>query len=98
MNKLPVRLFRFIYRQPWSRGKFHTSAAAGKYNQPLSGYEMPRSGGIATTFRLPLQTDQPEGLDVCFVGIPMDSGASNRSGTRLGQHCVCTDVSVPHTP
>ena len=24
------------------------------------------------------------GLDVCFVGVPLDCGASNRSGTRLG--------------
>jgi guanidinobutyrase len=33
--------------------------------------------------RLPTQ-DTAEGLDACFVGIPMDIGTSNRSGTRLG--------------
>ncbi len=33
--------------------------------------------------RLPAQ-ETAEGLDACFVGIPMDIGTSNRSGTRLG--------------
>ena len=42
---------------------------------------MPRSGGIASMMRLPVQSSA-EGLDACFVGIPLDSGASNRSGTR----------------
>ena len=27
---------------------------------------------------------QYSGLDACFIGIPMDIGCSNRSGTRLG--------------
>lgn len=35
--------------------------------------------------RLPIQRNA-QGLDVCFVGIPMDSGASNRSGTRSVIH------------
>ena len=33
--------------------------------------------------RLPAQATA-QGLDACFVGIPMDIGASNRSGTRHG--------------
>jgi arginase family enzyme len=33
--------------------------------------------------RLPTQKTA-EGLDVCFVGVPIDIGASNRSGTRHG--------------
>ena len=54
-----------------------------KLNQPLGGNEMPRFGGPATMMRLPTQ-DNAEGLDACFVGIPMDIGTSNRPGTRLG--------------
>ena len=54
-----------------------------EFNQPLGGNEMPRFGGPATMMRLPAQ-DTVEGLDACFVGIPMDIGTSNRSGTRLG--------------
>jgi len=42
---------------------------------------MPRFGGPGTMMRLPSQPTA-EGLDVCFVGAPMDIGASNRSGAR----------------
>lgn len=53
------------------------------FNQPLGGNEMPRFGGHATMMRLPHQTTA-KGLDACFVGIPLDIGTSNRSGTRHG--------------
>lgn len=53
------------------------------YNQPLGGNQMPRFGGPATMMRLPAQPTAA-GLDACFVGIPMDIGTSNRSGTRHG--------------
>jgi guanidinobutyrase len=53
------------------------------YNQPISGNDMPRFGGIATMMRLPHQPSA-EGLDVCFVGVPMDIGTSHRNGTRFG--------------
>jgi len=52
-------------------------------NQPLGGNEMPRFGGPATMMRLPYHTTA-EGLGACFVGIPLDIGTSNRSGTRHG--------------
>lgn len=52
-------------------------------NQPLGGNDMPRFGGPATMMRLPAAKDA-SGLDACFVGIPLDIGTSNRSGTRLG--------------
>lgn len=54
-----------------------------RFNQPLGGNEMPRFGGPATFMRLPAQ-ETAEGLDACFLGIPMDIGTSNRPGTRLG--------------
>lgn len=54
-----------------------------KYNQPLGGNDMPRFGGPATMMRLPFQSTA-ENLDACFIGIPMDIGTSNRSGTRHG--------------
>tara|TARA_Y100001001_G_scaffold161432_1_gene185840 strand:+ start:2453 stop:3406 length:954 start_codon:yes stop_codon:yes gene_type:complete len=52
------------------------------FNQPLSGNAMPRFGGPATMMRLPTQ-ETAEGLDACFVGIPLDIGTSNRPGARL---------------
>lgn len=54
-----------------------------KFNQPLGGNASPRFSGPNTMMRLPTQITA-EGLDACFVGIPMDHGASNRPGTRLG--------------
>lgn len=54
-----------------------------RFNQPLGGNEMPRFAGPATMMRLPMQPTA-EGLDACFVGVPIDIGASNRSGTRHG--------------
>jgi guanidinobutyrase len=54
-----------------------------EFNQPLGGNDMPRFGGPATMMRLPTQ-ETAVGLDACFVGIPMDHGTSNRSGTRHG--------------
>ena len=53
------------------------------FNQPLGGNDMIRTGGPATFMRLPVQ-EGAEGLDACFIGIPMDIGTSNRPGTRLG--------------
>lgn len=53
------------------------------FNQPLGGNEMPRFGGPATMMRLPA-AESAAGLDACFVGVPLDIGTSNRSGTRLG--------------
>jgi guanidinobutyrase len=53
------------------------------FNQPLGGNKMPRFGGPATMMRLPSQNNAA-GLDVAFVGIPLDTGTSNRSGARFG--------------
>lgn len=54
-----------------------------EFNQPLSGNEMPRFGGNASMFRLPL-ADPAAGLDVAIVGVPLDIGTSNRTGARYG--------------
>ena len=53
------------------------------FNQPLSGNDMPRFAGHATMFRLPTQANA-NGLDVAIVGVPLDIGTSNRTGTRYG--------------
>lgn len=59
------------------------NAMVQKFNQPLGGNEMPRFGGPATMMRLPTER-RTDGLDACFVGVPLDIGTSNRSGTRYG--------------
>ncbi len=52
-------------------------------NQPISGNDLARFSGPQTFMRLP-EAATAEGLDVGFVGIPMDIGTSWRSGTRFG--------------
>jgi guanidinobutyrase len=54
-----------------------------KFNQPLSGNDMPRFAGHASMFRLPIQPSAAD-LDVAIVGVPLDIGTSNRNGTRYG--------------
>ena len=58
-----------------------------EFNQPLGGNEMPRFAGPATMMRLPAKATA-EGLDACFVGVPMDIGTSNRSGARFGPRAI----------
>ena len=58
-------------------------ASDSAFNQPLGGNEMPRFAGPGTMFRLPSQADA-KGLDIAIVGVPLDIGTSNRSGTRYG--------------
>jgi guanidinobutyrase len=52
-------------------------------NQPISGNDLARFAGPQTFMRLP-EAETPEGLDIGFIGIPMDIGTSWRSGTRMG--------------
>ena len=63
------------------------------FNQPLGGNDMPRFGGPATMMRLPAQ-ETARGLGACFVGVPMDVGTSNRSGTRFGPRQIRAESSM----
>jgi guanidinobutyrase len=58
-----------------------------QFPQPLGGNEMPRFAGPATMMRLPVR-DSAEGVDVGFVGLPLDTGTSNRPGARYGPRAV----------
>ena len=57
------------------------------FNQPLGGNQMPRFGGPGTMFRLP-SSEISNDLDIGILGVPLDIGASNRSGTRFGPRSV----------
>ncbi|MEM1232734.1 MAG: agmatinase [Pseudomonadota bacterium] len=52
-------------------------------SQPVSGNDLARFSGLQTFMRLPAR-ETADGLDVAFIGIPMDIGTSWRSGTRFG--------------
>ncbi len=64
-----------------------------QFNQPLGGNEMPRFAGPATMMRLPSQ-DGTSGLNVCFVGVPLDIGTSNRCGARFGPRHIRTESAM----
>ncbi|XP_037283206.1 guanidinobutyrase [Rhipicephalus microplus] len=70
---------------------------ASNLNQPLSGNDCPRPGGIATFMRLPYAASA-HGLDVAVYGVPFDCGTSNRSGARFGPRQVRCESSLirPH--
>jgi guanidinopropionase len=53
------------------------------FNQPVSGIEVPRFGGMPTFMRLPYTRD-PGDIDIALVGIPWDGGTTNRPGARHG--------------
>ncbi len=63
------------------------------FNQPLGGNEMPRFGGPGTMLRLPV-CKLSDGLDACFVGVPMDIGTSHRSGTRFGPRQIRAESTL----
>jgi len=66
---------------------------AKTYHQPLGGNEMPRFAGPATMMRLPSRADPGE-LDVCFVGVPLDVGTSNRGGARFGPRQIRAESAM----
>jgi len=65
----------------------HDNPSDNAFNQPLGGNQMPRFAGPATMMRLPSATSA-EGLDACFVGVPLDIGTSNRAGARFGPRAI----------
>jgi guanidinobutyrase len=66
------------------------------YYQPLGANEMPKFAGPATFMRLPARPDA-DGLDACFVGVPLDVGSSNRVGARFGPRQIRAE-SAPIRP
>jgi guanidinopropionase len=58
-------------------------ATSDKLNKPLSGFVVPRFGGIPTFMRLPY-TEDPAGVDIGLIGVPWDGGTTNRAGARHG--------------
>ncbi|KAL7859263.1 hypothetical protein SRHO_G00144100 [Serrasalmus rhombeus] len=54
-----------------------------RLNVPPSADVVARVSGIATMAKLPFQ-ETAEGLDAAFIGVPIDTGTSNRPGARFG--------------
>lgn len=62
-------------------------------NQPISGNDLARFSGPNTFMRLPSVNDL-SGVDVAFLGVPMDIGTSWRSGTRFGPKQVRAESAM----
>jgi guanidinopropionase len=55
--------------------------------QPVSGFELPRFAGVPTFMRLPyvpLDHERLAEVDIALIGVPWDSGTTNRPGPRHG--------------
>ena len=55
--------------------------------KPVSGFDLPRFAGVPTFMRLPhvaLDAPKIKDVDIGIVGVPWDSGTTNRPGPRHG--------------
>ena len=51
--------------------------------RPIGGSELPRFAGRSTFMRLP-QIEDPAEVDIALIGLPWDTGSTNRVGQRHG--------------
>uniref|UniRef100_A0ACB8EEU9 Uncharacterized protein n=1 Tax=Sphaerodactylus townsendi TaxID=933632 RepID=A0ACB8EEU9_9SAUR len=78
----------------FSSGRFAQQCFYSDFNVPPSAEFVARPVGICSLFKLPIRTSA-EGLDAAFVGIPLDTGTSNRPGARFGpRHIRAESVMV----
>lgn len=60
--------------------------------QPLHSGSVPRFAGPSTFMRLPMAT--PEQVDIALIGVPFDSGTTNRPGARHGPREIRNQSSL----
>ncbi|XP_028849222.1 agmatinase, mitochondrial-like [Denticeps clupeoides] len=63
------------------------------FNVPPSAEFVARVSGIATMAKLP-HRDRAEGLDAAFIGVPIDTGTSNRPGARFGPRQIRAESAM----
>ncbi|KAL1020672.1 hypothetical protein UPYG_G00003170 [Umbra pygmaea] len=64
-----------------------------RYNVPPSAEFVARVSGIATMGKLPYQ-NTADGLDAAFIGVPIDTGTSNRPGARFGPRQIRAESAM----
>ncbi|XP_039611718.1 agmatinase, mitochondrial [Polypterus senegalus] len=67
--------------------------SSSRFNVPPSAEFVARPAGIASMFKLPVK-ESSTGLDAAFVGIPLDTGTSNRPGARFGPREIRAESSM----
>lgn len=88
-----VKLFQVFHKSriPTSSRQLSCSSRLNdSFNKPINQNDLARPGGIASFMRLPVQ-ETAAGLDVCFVGVALDTATSNRPGTRFGPRQMRTE-------
>lgn len=56
--------------------------------KPMEAAQSPRFSGIRTFMRIPYMKEMNGDMDFAIVGVPFDTGASYRSGARLGPAAI----------
>ncbi|XP_033012394.1 agmatinase, mitochondrial [Lacerta agilis] len=81
-------------------GNFYTESflpcrllSDARSNVPPSAEFVARPVGVCSMFKLPIR-NSAEGLDVAFVGVPLDTGTSNRPGARFGPRHIRAESSM----
>ncbi|XP_062449695.1 guanidino acid hydrolase, mitochondrial [Rhea pennata] len=64
-------------------GAPHRCLSGSGFNVPPSAEVVARPAGVCSMLKLPVQAST-EGLDAAFIGVPLDTGTSNRPGARFG--------------
>lgn len=70
--------------------------AGSSFNLPPSAQLIARPVGVCSMMKLPVQPS-PEGLDAAFVGVPLDTGTSNRPGARFGPRQIRAESCMVRT-
>ncbi|XP_078805940.1 guanidino acid hydrolase, mitochondrial isoform X2 [Oryzias latipes] len=64
-----------------------------RFNVPPSAEFVARVSGIPTMAKLPFR-ESADGLDAAFVGVPIDTGTSNRPGARFGPRQIRVESAL----
>ncbi|XP_074781233.1 guanidino acid hydrolase, mitochondrial [Athene noctua] len=64
-----------------------------QFNVPPSAQLVARPVGVCSMMKLPVQSSA-EGLDAAFVGVPLDTGTSNRPGARFGPRQIRAESAM----
>ncbi|KAM5132622.1 guanidino acid hydrolase, mitochondrial [Mantella aurantiaca] len=77
----------------WLWGPPRRGLSDKKLNVPPSAELVARPSGVCTMMKLPYQ-EGAGGLDAAFIGVPLDTGTSNRPGARFGPRHIRAESSM----
>ncbi|XP_008291406.1 guanidino acid hydrolase, mitochondrial [Stegastes partitus] len=93
-SSLPARQTLFLRSDTRSLCVTASRKSSGKrYNVPTSAEFVARVSGIPTMAKLPHQ-ETADGLDAAFIGVPIDTGTSNRPGARFGPRHIRVESAL----